>query len=448
LVTRSRRGAGALIAATFAAPLSLSVALSLLLSLATALPAQAQTATTDPAVAAAAWLPSQLTDGERVVLELEGMDPFTDVGLTIDVLIALATAGVGADTIADIADWLEGEVAGYSGADGSYSAGGTAKLVLAAQVVDRDPTAFGGVDLLERLRSLESDAGRFSDVERDDFSNVVTQSLAILALERDGSGASDAAVGFLVDSACDDGGFPSFFDQQPCDSAVDATAFAVQALSAVGEDATAQAAGDWLAATAQDEATGGFGDAFSGLNANSTGLAIPALRRTGHDDAAEAATSYLFELQLGCDVGGQEAGAIRLTADDTEGDARATAQAVVGLLAADLTEVSAEGAVAELPVLDCEAAGAGDGDDDAAADESDEEVVGDAAAEDVADEDVDATDGTGDDEASVEVEEEPVAAEDGGSSVWWWVVALLVVATVVAVVVLQRRKRTAGTTAP
>jgi hypothetical protein len=442
LVTRSRRGAAALIATTLAATLSLSISLSLVVPG----PALAQTATTDPAVAAAAWLPSQLTDGQRMVLELEGMDPFTDVGLTVDVLVALAAAGVGADTINDIADWLEGEVAGYSGADGSYSAGGTAKLVLAAQVVDRDPTAFGDVDLLERLRSLETDAGRFSDVDRDDFSNVVTQALAVLALERDGSGASDAAIDYLAGSACDDGGFPSFFDQQPCESAVDATSFAVQALATVGEDDAAQAAGAWLADTAQDEATGGFGDAFSGLNANSTGLAIPALRHTGQDDAAQAATEYLLELQLGCEIGGQEAGAIRLTADDTEGDARATAQAALGLLDADLTEVSAEGAVQELPVLDCEAAGDGDG--DATTDETDEQAAADdAAAEDAAAEEVDATDGADDDETTVDVEEQ-AAAEDGGTSAWWWVVALLVVATVVAVVVLQRRKRTAGTTAP
>ncbi|MFU8840635.1 MAG: hypothetical protein ACNA8R_07905, partial [Nitriliruptoraceae bacterium] len=65
--------------------------------------------TEDPAEAAAGWLVSALTD-----------DPGIDTGFgaspgpTIDVLLALAAVGVAADTIVDIADWLETQAVGYT----------------------------------------------------------------------------------------------------------------------------------------------------------------------------------------------------------------------------------------------------------------------------------------------------------------------------------------------
>jgi hypothetical protein len=414
-----------------------AVAATLLLSAAGA--ALADTSTTDPGVAAAAWLPSQLTEGERMVVEFEGADPFTDTGLTIDVLFALAAAGVGADAIGDIAAWLEGETASYSGADGSFSAGGTAKLLLAVAVVGADPSDVGGIDLLERLQSLEDDEGRFRDVGRDDFSNVVTQSLAILALTRVADGASDAAVTVLTDAACDDGGYPTFFEEEPCAGTADATAYAAQALLAAGDETGAQAAGDWLATSAQDPDTGAFDDGFSGPNANSTGLAAVALTQTGPPEALDAATAFLLDLQLGCDSDPEDIGAIRLTAADEAGDARATAQAVLGLTGADLRTLSADDASTDLPRLDCEAIGddqgeasAGDGTDEAtdatdATEDATEEVTEEPAG------DADAT------EATVEEAGTEAAAEDAGAGVLLWVVVGVLVAAVAAWALVRRR---------
>lgn len=441
MVPRSRRRVGALTAAALAALLTLSTAGSAL----------AETTTTDPGTAAAAWLPSQLTDGERMVVQFEGADPFVDTGLTIDVLFALAAAGVGAETIADIAAWLGGETDTYSGADGSYSAGGTAKLVLAVEVLGEDPSDVDGVDLLERLRSLEDDEGRFRDVERDDFSNVVTQSLAILALSRAGQGASDAAITVLTDAACDDGGYPTFFEEEPCVGAADATAYAVQALLAAGAEEEAGTAADWLAASAQDPDTGAFDDGFSGLNANSTGLAALALGAAGPEAAHAAAVDFLLDLQLGCDAPPEEVGAIRLTPTDETGDARATAQAVLGLTGPDLLTLSADGASSDLPRLDCEAAGDSQQQDDPAA--TDEAEAGDDATEEAGDDagattdeaiDGDGTDADADPDAADDADGDAAAAAgDDGSGVWLWVLGAVLVAAIAVWVLLRRRGATA-----
>jgi hypothetical protein len=432
VVPRSRRRVGALVATTAAACLLLS----------TAGAAIADTTTTDPGVAAAAWLPTELTDGDRMVVEFEGADPFVDTGLTIDVLFALASAGVGADTIADIAAWLEGETTTYSGADGSFSAGGTAKLLLAVAVLGDDPTDVDGVDLIERLGTLEDDEGRFRDVGRDDFSNVVTQSLAILALTRAGDGASDAAVTVLTDAACDDGGYPTFFAEEPCAGAADATAYAAQALLAAGDQAGAQAATDWLATTAQDPDTGAFDDGFSGLNANSTGLAAVALGAAGPEDAHEAAVGFLLDLQFGCDAPPEQVGAIRLTPADETGDARATAQAVLGLTGADLLTLSADDASPDLPLLDCEAAGDGQ-EEPAPTDETEE--LGDAQTEAAVDDDAatEATDDLDADDQRVDAgTEAAAAADDTGSGVLFWVLGAVLIAAAAAWALLRRRGST------
>ena len=110
----------------------------------------------DPAEAAVAYLVGQLEDGQYLDTEFG-----PSVGGTIDVLFALAAAGVGGAHIDDIADWLPAQAAGYTqeavedGLDGAY-AGATAKLALAKIVADRDPTDVGGIDLIAQLEGLET----------------------------------------------------------------------------------------------------------------------------------------------------------------------------------------------------------------------------------------------------------------------------------------------------
>ncbi|MGM0619366.1 MAG: hypothetical protein ACQEUI_14665, partial [Actinomycetota bacterium] len=218
--------------------LALLTLLTLLLVAVGHRPAAAQTTPTeDPAEAAAGWLVSALTDDPAVGGEF-GPSP----GPTIDVLFALAASGVAAGAIEDIADWLVTQAPGYTqgagfDADDAAYAGASAKLALGMLVVDRDPRAVGGIDLIDQLASLEVTdpaegiVGRFGDrSDFGDFSTPLTQSLALLALTRTpGAEASPEAVAALVDQACDDGGFPSEFAPETCTSSVDTTGFAVQA---------------------------------------------------------------------------------------------------------------------------------------------------------------------------------------------------------------------------
>jgi hypothetical protein len=316
--------------------------------------------TQDPTRAAAGWLASQFADGER----LEG-EFGPDAGLTADAVIALAGAGVAAPQASAAAAWLAGEAPGYTQGqpfdrpDAVY-AGATAKLILALLTDGRSVTDAGGVDLVAQLQAREqgpdagSDAGRFTDVsEFGEFSSTLTQALAVTALVRvDGTGPSDAAVGFLIDQQCEDGGFRFDPAEAGCTSSADTTGFAVQALVAAGTPAATNAAAGaltWL----RDVQTG---DGAIEGNANATGLAAVAFavadgEVAGTGPALAAAREFLVALQLGCES--DAPGAIAFTRDENGDLARATAQAIPGLTGVGLLRASTSGASAALPALDC-----------------------------------------------------------------------------------------------
>lgn len=305
----------------------------------------------DPAAAAAAWLGSQLVDGERIVnVEFA----FDDAGLTADVVFALASAGLGADTAATATAWLRTQAGSYTGPDlDAVFAGATAKLALVAVVMGEDPTAFGGLDLIAQLEAREQPDGRFTDESAfGDFSSTLTQALAVLALTRSpGVTPSDEAVSFLLAQQCPDGGFRSDLDASDCVGFVDSTGFAVQALASLGDrSAEISAAAGWLSAT--QAADGSFASG-EGANANSTGLAALALALAGEDTAADAARDWLRGLQDGC--ADDEPGAIRFDPADGGDPDRATAQAIPGLTGRGLDTITIAGAGAELPVV-CPAA--------------------------------------------------------------------------------------------
>jgi hypothetical protein len=347
---------------------ALLVALAAALGAAAVVPAGAQT-DPDPATAAdlaAGWLAGQLVDGERLETSFDGT-AFPDQGLTADAVLAFAAAGVADTAAAAATGWLgRADVTDAYAGDGDTGvfAGATAKLILVAQVRGLDPTAWGerGVDLVARLAEREQPDGRFTDLsDFGDFSNPITQSLAIVALARQpGVAPSDAAVDRLLAVRCADGGFAAGLDDDPasCTGAVDGTAAAVQALLAAGRDGDADAiaaALDFLEAA--QAAGGGLGTAAgSSPNANSTGLAAQALAAGGRADAAASAHAYLVSLQAGCDADPADRGAVAF--DDTGVDdraARATAQAVPGLAGVGLADVSAAGATDAVPAPDCPA---------------------------------------------------------------------------------------------
>lgn len=309
-----------------------------------------------PAAAASGWLAGELVDGQRIVGSFEG-EQFDDVGLTIDVVLALASGGVGADAAEPVLDWLEEQAGSYTGpAFGGVFAGATAKLALAMVVADRDPRAAGGLDLISQLEQREQADGRYTDEsEFGDFSSTLTQALGVLALARTpDANPSDAAVAFLLDQACDDGGFRFDPAEDGCTATVDTTAIVMQALSAVGGEQAAaalEAAADWLTEVQQPD--GGFDGGF-GVNANSTGLAATALAIAARPDAVRDARGFLVDLQASCGDG--EPGAIRFDAADGGNVDRATSQAIPGLTGIGLDTVRLATADAELPSLSCEGA--------------------------------------------------------------------------------------------
>lgn len=307
--------------------------------------------TTDPAEAAAGWLATRFVDGERLQTTFDGQ-AYDDAGLTADAVLALSGVGVAADVIADATTWLESQATAYAG-DGTDAvwAGATAKLILVAATTGSDTSDFGGIDLVTRLEGSETAEGRFSDTsEFGDFSNVITQSLAVAALERvPDADASATAVGYLADQVCADGGFPEQLEAEPCTSSVDATGFAVQALVAAGEVEAARAAADWLLSVQAD--TGSFGGGDAAANANSTGLAAGALALLDETEAVADAHAWLIALQQDCD--GAHPGAFPYAPEDAGDVQRATAQALLGLATVDLTAVTATGASSDVPTFDC-----------------------------------------------------------------------------------------------
>ena len=295
---------------------------------------------------AAGWLAGQFVDDERIETTFDGVT-YPDHGVTADALLALAGAGSAGHTIENATNWLAAEVGTYTGdGEGDAYAGATAKLAVVAGATGRDATDFGGRDLVAQLLDLEADSGRFEDRSLwGDWSNVLSQSLAVIALERTtDAGPSAAAVDYLADAACPDGGFPVAFGGA-CTPSADATGFAVQALLAAGEQDAAGAAVQWLLRT--QSAQGSFGSPDAAANANSTGLAGVALRVAGQRAAADAAAGWLARAQLDCTT--DDAGALPFAPAEPGDLTRATAQGLPGLTGVGLLTVTTDG-VSDAPV--------------------------------------------------------------------------------------------------
>lgn len=321
-----------------------------------AVPAAASSPPTlNRADAAAGWLARQLVDGERFEVVFDGV-AYPDQGLTIDAILAFAAAKVAGTDAAKATTWLARPeiLTGYIGDGTEAYAGATAKLALAVQVRGGNPAAFGGVNLVTRLRGLQAPSGRFSDRSAfGDYSNTFTQAFALLALDRTATGAPAAGATFLVGTRCADGGFPLYFAQPTCVSDVDATALAVQALLAVDRPADAATAVSWL--LTRQAGDGSFTDGAGVTNANSTGLAAQALHAAGRPVAWLKARGFLLGLQVRCAGAVADRGAVAYTAGgfDPATAVRATAQAVPGITGAGLATLTAAGSRPAAPVLAC-----------------------------------------------------------------------------------------------
>lgn len=150
------------------------------------------------------------------------------------------------------------------------------------------------------------------------YDGVWRQSLALLALDGAGAVPAKKAVDWLTGQQCDDGSFAAYRadPSAPCDpkkapSDINATTMAAQALAAVGgRGAQVGKAVEWL--TSHQNKDGGWGYApGSPSDANSTSLAIGALRAMDKDPAkvtTDGASAYdgLLSFQLTCDAKGAE----------------------------------------------------------------------------------------------------------------------------------------------
>lgn len=330
------------------------------------------TASPSPEEAAGGYLARQLAAGGNHFSTWG----YPDWGLSADAVLGLDAAGVGQDQAAattaalaaHVKDYITGEAYGDAG---SAYAGATAKTLNVAVAQGVDPTAFGGVDLVATLRSLELASGQFADKSAwGDYSNVFGQSFALIGLHRAGVAPSAASVSFLTAQQCADGGFRLGFGGATCTSDPDATAMAAQALIAVdgAVSAAASRALDFLAG--RQAASGGLGGGGpqAGLNANTTGLAGQAFVAGGRTTQARLAASFLTGLQYGCSFptalrGGiaydraaydtQAAAGTAAVPDDQ--DRRSTSQAVLALAGTPLYSVTATGASAGSPVVACAA---------------------------------------------------------------------------------------------
>ncbi len=289
----------------------------LLLLVAFVLPVNpARAASADPTQAALDWLGRELTNSGHRVPAAFG-DEFTDWGLTIDFLLALAGGGRASDpeTVAT-KDNVMGNAASYVtgidfGAGNDRYAGPLAKLLYAAQILGVDPSNLGGLDIENELRARMQTsgalAGRFSDQsDFGDFSNGFGQAFALLALARTSGGVPSSAVTFLLAQQCPAGGFRLFYDSgdtctNDSEADPDATGLTLEALGTTGVPGASGAVSrvaSWL--VARQDASGAFGGAGPtvALNANSTGIIARGLRIVGQTAAADKAGAWLMSLQL------------------------------------------------------------------------------------------------------------------------------------------------------
>ena len=292
------------------------VAAVALAMLATALPAQAHSvAASAPSYRAKAnlavtWEASQLKQGR---IRTSGFD---DWGLTIDTAFAIAAEGRHPTLLERVTKAITRNYFDtYATYAGDKSAGAMSKSLLAAKVLGKRPRHFGGHNVRRQVLGLIApagagfEAGRVRDTGSTDYSNTLSQSYAVLGLARTG-GVPRRAVSYLVKQQCEPGYFRTFeIANRTCDSSaskpdVDATALAIQALVAARAsgstipDRAIVRATRWLRAAQQPN--GGFrgGSATSGINTNSTGLAVQALAATGHLRARSSAASFVARLQI------------------------------------------------------------------------------------------------------------------------------------------------------
>ncbi len=270
----------------------------------------------------------------------EAFPDFADFGLTIDGAFALAATGADDAALRRIVDFLDQQgkdtggrtVNDWTGIGSEYAGGGSlGKEALLAEVVGRDPRAFGGHDLIAALAAAvcakaDDATGCAGPGNYTWATSVFSQALGVMAQLRAGDSANAAsAVAYLKGLQHADGSWPSLIPATG-DSDVDSTAMAAMALALVPGEEAAQAVDKgiaWLAG--RQLADGGFPGA-SGNSTNSAALAVQGmtLRHSAYAPRIAKALDSLAGQQNGD-------GGFNVASEGQQGsDVRASTQAVGG----------------------------------------------------------------------------------------------------------------------
>lgn len=306
--------------------------LTLSVGLGVGVPASAATATATPthpratqptaAQAGAGWL------GRQFHGAFIGTRSAPDPGSTAEAVLAFAAAGAGGTKAHAAIDWLKRNFEPYVSPGGVDDAGALATVILAAQAMGVDPTAFGGrrkadnlvVRLEDAQRTTGSDAGLFGASDPS-FDGAFRQGLSLMALVNQGLGGSAAVaagVTWLQGQQCADGGWESYrSDPTTACPAPDpdtfagpdtnSTALAVEGLVAAGATFTDSPLSFFESSQNTDGGFGFIGAASQSPDPDSTGEVIQALVALGQQNNAvftqtAGATPFtaLATFQSGC----------------------------------------------------------------------------------------------------------------------------------------------------
>ncbi len=269
---------------------------------------------------AVTWLTAQ----QRADGGFAGFTGESDPGITVDAVLALASVGIDPGSVRQVGGtsaiaYLESVAARYS-----EKPGGAAKLILAAVASGRDPRAFGGLDLVDRLQRAYDDASGLYDQQL--FSNAY----ALLALAAAGVPLPERAVQAVLERQATDGSWAWDGSTQPGTGDSNTTALVIQALAAAGlrdHPQVRQALGYLRSVQAAD---GSFAyqpaDQLVG-DANSSALAVQALLAAGEEPQSPSWRYALDALARFANP----SGALRWRDDTPDDNLFATVQAIPAL---------------------------------------------------------------------------------------------------------------------
>lgn len=255
--------------------------------------------------AAARWVTQQLHDGSHVVDEgSEAPDYF----LTTEAAYALAAAGGGSPALDKVVARLASGATEYAYAAGPQEAPdatAAARLALVAAITEGDPRNFGGHDLLGDLEKNVCQAGPGPGcTAKGDFRGASygdAQALAVLALLRGGVAPPAETVTRLTQLVCEDGSVTSILigPGEFCDGDPMTTGLVALVLDEAGGHDTTVARS--VAYLKKAQLRSGAFPAYNGSAVGSvaaTAYAAQALRALGEIRAADAAVWWLSREQL------------------------------------------------------------------------------------------------------------------------------------------------------